>query len=315
MVVAGYVELYKKGILEARAEKALAALEVCELCPWACGVDRTAGDKGVCCTGRDAIVSSFGPHFGEERPLVGRGGSGTIFFASCNMRCLFCQNYDISRLRHGRAASADQLAKMMLDLRDSGCHNINFVTPSHVIAQILEALVIAARRGLGAPLVYNTGGYDSLEALALLDGVVDIYMPDIKYMDAATAKRLSGIKDYPGVVKAAVKEMHRQVGDLVVDERGIAVRGLLVRHLVLPEGLAGSPEAMKFLAEEVSKDTYVNVMDQYYPCYKAHDNPPLDRRITKEEFTAAVDAALAAGLTRLDHLEPRAGRFRGDEND
>ncbi|MDI6815786.1 MAG: radical SAM protein [Actinomycetota bacterium] len=311
-MVAGYVELYKKGILEARAEKALAALEACELCPWACGVDRTAGENGVCRTGRDAIVSSFGPHFGEERPLVGRGGSGTIFFASCNMRCLFCQNYDISQLRHGRATSAEELAKMMLDLQDSGCHNINFVTPSHVVAQTLEALVIAARRGLRVPLVYNTGGYDSLEALALLDGVVDIYMPDIKYMDAAIAKRLSGIKDYPGVVKAAVREMHRQVGDLVVDERGIAVRGLLVRHLVLPEGLAGTPETMKFLAQEVSRDTYVNVMDQYYPCYKAHDNPPLDRRVTKQEFTAAVDAALAAGLTRLDHLEPRAGRFRGD---
>lgn len=314
-MVAGYVELYKKGILEARAEKALTALEACELCPWACGVDRTSGENGVCRTGRDAIVSSFGPHFGEERPLVGWGGSGTIFFASCNMRCLFCQNYDISQLRHGRAASAEELAKMMLDLQDSGCHNINFVTPSHVVAQTLEALVIAARRGLRVPLVYNTGGYDCLEALTLLDGVVDIYMPDIKYMDAVIAKRLSGVKDYPGVVKAAVREMHRQVGDLVVDERGVAVRGLLVRHLVLPEGLAGTPEAMKFLAEEVSKETYVNVMDQYYPCYKAHDNPPLDRRITKEEFTAAVDAALTVGLTRLDHLEPRAGRFRGDEND
>lgn len=314
-MAAGYVELYKKGILEKRAETALAALAACELCPWACGVDRTAGENGVCRTGRDAIVSSFGPHFGEERPLVGRGGSGTIFFASCNMRCLFCQNYDISQLRHGREAGADELAKMMLDLEDSGCHDINFVTPSHVIAEILEALVIAARRGLRVPLVYNTGGYDSLEALTLLDGVVDIYMPDIKHIDATIAKRLSGIKDYPRVVKAAVKEMHRQVGDLVVDERGIAVRGLLVRHLVLPEGLAGTPEAMSFLAEEVSRETYVNVMDQYYPCYKAHDNPPLDRRITKEEFTAAVDAALAAGLTRLDHLEPSAGRFRGEEND
>lgn len=297
-----YVELYKKGILEERVDEALRALEACELCPWACGVDRTAGEKGVCQTGRYAVVSSFGPHFGEERPLVGRRGSGTIFFASCNMRCLFCQNYDISHLRHGDEASPEELAKIMLGLQDAGCHNINFVTPSHVVAQVLEALVIAVRRGLRVPLVYNTGGYDSAEVLALLDGIVDIYMPDIKYADSEIGRRLSGVKGYPAVVRAAVMEMHRQVGDLAVDERGVAKRGLLVRHLVLPEGLAGTPEVMRFLADEISKDVYVNVMDQYYPCFKAHDEPPLDRRITGEEFRLAADAALAAGLTYLDHL-------------
>ncbi len=304
-MVAGYVTLMKNGILKERVDAARAALEDCKLCPWACGADRTAGEKGVCQTGRDAMVSSHGPHFGEERPLVGSGGSGTIFFASCNMRCLFCQNYDISQLRQGREVSADELARMMLDLQDAGCHNINFVAPSHVVAQILEATLIAASGGLSLPLAYNTGGYDSMEALRLLDGIIDIYMPDLKYMDADAAERWSGVKDYPRFAKAAIKEMHRQVGDLVVNERGLAVRGLLVRHLVLPQGLAGSPEAMRFLAEEISTQTYLNIMDQYRPCYKAFENPPFERRVTEEEFEAAVLAARKAGLTRLDHLAPR----------
>jgi len=303
---AKYVKHYNKDLLRERALEALERLEACDLCPRRCRVDRTAGDTGVCRTGRDAKVTSHGPHFGEERPLVGRGGSGTIFLASCNMRCIFCQNYEVSHLQEGYHVYADELAEIMLKLQKAGCHNINFVSPSHFIVQILEALAIAAERGLNIPLVYNTGGYDSVDALKLLDGIIDIYMPDIKYMDSSAGERLSGVKNYPEVVKDAVKEMHRQVGDLVVDERGIARRGLLVRHLVLPENLAGTAEVMKFLAGEISPNTYVNIMDQYYPCYKAFDNPPLDRRINKAEFNAAVEAAQEAGLTRLDHLAPRS---------
>jgi len=288
--------------LEERAKEAVNGLESCGLCPRRCRVNRTAGERGICKLGRDALVASFGAHFGEEGPLVGRGGSGTIFFSSCNMRCIFCQNYDVSQLRDGNEASAEELALIMLKLQSNGCHNINLVSPSHVVAQILEALVIAAKKGLHLPLVYNTGGYDSVDALKLLDGVVDIYMPDIKYMDASIAERLSGVKNYPGVVKDAVREMHSQVGDLIIDERGIAKRGLLVRHLVLPGDLAGTGEVMRFLAEEVSKNTYVNIMDQYYPCYKAFDNPPLNRRTTVGEFELAVEVAKEAGLARIDHL-------------
>lgn len=301
-MIPGYLKLHENGILEERAKEAINRLESCELCPRRCRVNRIGGEKGSCKVGRDALVASFGAHFGEERPLVGRAGSGTIFFSSCNMRCIFCQNYDISHLRDGNEASAEELASVMLKLQGYGCHNINFVSPSHMVAQILEALVIATENGLKVPLVYNTGGYDSLDALKLLDGVVDIYMPDIKYMDASTAERLSGVKNYPEVVKDAVREMHGQVGDLVIDERGIAKRGLLVRHLVLPGDLAGTGEVMRFLAEEVSKNTYVNIMDQYYPCYKAFDNPPLNRRTTRGEFESAVEMAEEAGLTRIDHL-------------
>ncbi|HZD59999.1 MAG TPA: radical SAM protein, partial [Anaerolineae bacterium] len=281
-----YVSLYKTGVLKHRAQEAAKRLEACDLCPRQCRIDRATAEKGVCRTGREAKVASYGPHFGEERPLVGRGGSGTIFFTSCNLRCIFCQNYEISQLREGHHVSAEKLAGIMLSLQNSGCHNINFVSPSHAIAQILEALVIAAGRGLRVPLVYNSGGYDSVDALKLLDGVADIYMPDIKYMDASVGERLSGVKNYPQIVKDAIREMHRQVGDLVVDERDVAVRGLLVRHLVLPGQLAGTDEAMKFLADEISKNTYVNIMDQYYPYYKAFDITPLNRRITREEFKA-----------------------------
>ncbi|MBE0447216.1 MAG: radical SAM protein [Actinobacteria bacterium] len=301
-----YVDLYEKGLLKEKAQEALQHLEACDLCPRQCRVDRTTVNEGICRTGREAKITSYGPHFGEERPLVGRKGSGTIFFTSCNMRCIFCQNYEISQLREGYHISADKLADIMLSLQSSGCHNINFVSPSHFVAQIMEALVIATGRGLSVPLVYNTGGYDSIDALNLLDGIVDIYMPDIKYMDASVGKRLSGVKNYPQVVKDAIREMHRQVGDLVVDERGVAVRGLLVRHLVLPEQLAGTEEAMRFLADEISKNTYINIMDQYYPCYKALDSPPLNRRVNRAEFEAAVGAAKEAGLTRLDHLVSRS---------
>lgn len=247
-----------------------------------------------------ARVASFGPHHGEEDPLRGWAGSGTIFFAGCNLRCQFCQNHDISQGPVGHEVDAAELAEMMLALQRQGCHNINLVSPSHVVGPILEALVVAAGRGLRLPLVYNTGGYDSLEALALLDGVIDIYMPDMKYSDTRTARRYSRVLAYPRVNRQAVREMHRQVGDLVLDDRGLAVRGLLVRHLVLPGGLAGTSDIARFLAEEISRDTYLNVMDQYRPAFRASAFPPLDRRLTADEYRQAVRAARRAGLWRLD---------------
>jgi putative pyruvate formate lyase activating enzyme len=249
-------------------------------------------------------VSSYGPHFGEEDPLVGSGGSGTIFFTWCNLRCQFCQNYEISQLGDGREVEPEQIADMMLSLQEQGCHNINLVSPSHVVPHILAALLIAAEAGLRLPLVYNTGGYDSLKTLALLDGVVDIYMPDVKYADAAVARRASGIAHYPAANQAAVKEMQRQVGDLSLDGRGIAQRGLLVRHLVLPAGLAGTAEVVRFLRDEVSPRAYVNVMQQYRPCYRARELPPLDRPISRQEYAEAVGLAEQAGL-RLDQRRPR----------
>ncbi|GAI05649.1 unnamed protein product, partial [marine sediment metagenome] len=247
-----------------------------------------------------ALVSSYGPHFGEEAPLVGRRGSGTIFFTFCNLRCVFCQNYAISQLGEGSEAGKEELARTMLSLQAMGCHNINLVSPTHVVPYILEALELAVSSGLNLPLVYNTGGYDSLETLQLLDGIVDIYMPDMKYSDERTAERLSGIKDYPQVNTAAVKEMHRQVGDLQVDEQGVAQRGLLVRHLVLPNRLAGTEEVVRFLAQEVSTNTYLNIMAQYHPCHRAFDIPQLARPVNRQEFTEAIDLAHQQGLYRLD---------------
>jgi len=249
------------------------------------------------------MISSYGPHFGEEAPLVGENGSGTIFFTRCNLNCIFCQNYTISQLGEGSNADAEELAGMMLSLQSRGCHNINLVSPTHVVPYILEALEIAVNRGLYLPLVYNTGGYDSVETLKLLDGIVDIYMPDMKYSDRTVAEQLSGIKDYPRVNKAAVREMHRQVGDLQMDERGIAGRGLLVRHLVLPNRLAGTQEVVRFLAREVSINTYLNIMAQYRPCYKAFDVPQLARPLNRPEFIEAVELAHQEGLNRLDGYE------------
>jgi putative pyruvate formate lyase activating enzyme len=250
------------------------------------------------------VVSSYGPHFGEEAPLVGGHGSGTIFFAYCNLKCVFCQNYTISHLGEGTEVTSDELAGMMLSLQTQDCHNINLVSPTHVVPHILAALEIAVRKGLSVPLVYNTGGYDSPETLRLLDGIVDIYMPDMKYSDARIAEQLSGIKDYPRANQAAVKEMHRQVGDLQMDERGVAQRGLLVRHLVLPNRLAGTEEVVRFLSQEVSHDTYLNIMAQYHPCHKAFDLPRLSRRITDKEFNEAIELAHRYGLNRLDRHTP-----------
>jgi putative pyruvate formate lyase activating enzyme len=300
-----YLELWRSGELKRRVTEAYARLEACDICARECGVNRRHGAEGAGChTGEQAVVSSSGAHFGEEDPLVGRGGSGTIFFTWCNLSCQFCQNADISQLGHGHEVQPEELAQMMLSLQSQGCHNINFVSPSHVVPQILAGLLIAAQAGLRLPLVYNTGGYDSLKTLALLDGVVDIYMPDMKYADPAVARRYSKIGNYPAVNQAAVKEMHRQVGDLAADSRGVAQRGLLVRHLVLPGGLAGTPEVVRFLRDQVSPDTYINVMQQYRPCYRAHELPPLDRPITNQEYAKAVQMAREAGL-RLDERRAR----------
>ena len=303
-----YMTLFRSGELAERATRAAAHLASCDLCARHCRVDRFLGVKGaVCRTGVRAMVHSFGPHYGEERSLSGTRGSGTIFFTWCNLRCVFCQNYQIAQLGEGHAVSAEQLADMMLQLQHRGCHNINLVTPSHVVAQILEALVIATASGLRLPLVYNSSGYDSQEALALLDGVIDIYLPDMKYGDSAAARRHSKIPDYVEVNQAAVREMYRQVGELALDEHGIARRGLLIRHLVLPGGLAGTEQVLGFLRRELSPTVSVNVMGQYQPYFKAAQYPPLDRRLTVEELQAAVAAARRSGLTLVDGPDSDAG--------
>lgn len=297
-----YVSLLESGELARRVKSAYEHLRRCDLCAWQCKVDRRAGQVGFCKTGEKARVSSYFPHFGEEDPLRGWGGSGTIFFSLCNLRCQYCQNYELSALGEGVDVEPEAIARMMLELQAQGCHNINVVSPSHVVAQILAALLIAAQAGLRLPLVYNTGGYDSLEALALLDGVVDIYMPDMKYGDPRIGQKHSKIQHYPARNQRAVKEMHRQVGDLMLDENGVAQRGLLVRHLVLPGGLAGTAEVMRFLAEEVSRDTYINIMGQYRPAYKAatEDMGVLSRRVTPVEVAEARRIAQEAGLHRFD---------------
>ena len=299
----GYILLHEKGELQTRIDQARNRLSPCIVCPRQCNVDRLAEEKGVCRTGSKAVVSSYAPHFGEEGPLVGSGGSGTIFITNCSLLCVFCQNFDISHLGQGIETSAGQLAAMMVSLQRQGCHNINFVTPSHVVPQILAALPKAIDEGLTVPLVYNSSGYDSVETLKLVDGVFDIYMPDFKFWDGESAKRYAKAPDYPEKARAALKEMHSQVGDLELDEQGIAVRGLLVRHLVMPGARQETREIMHFLAAEISRQTYVNVMDQYRPCGRAGDFPPIDRRPTHEEFQDAMDGAGEAGLTRLDERD------------
>lgn len=286
-------------MLSAKIKEAEAILKNCELCPRKCHVDRTAGERGFCRTGDKPFISSWGPHYGEERPLVGRHGSGTIFFANCNLGCIFCQNYSISHLGEGHEISFENLASSMLELQSSGCHNINLVTPTHQVPMILRSLEIAKEKGLVIPIVYNCGGYESLEVIKLLEGVIDIYMPDFKYSDPEMSMKYSDAKDYPEVAKSVIKEMHRQVGDLVI-ENGIAKKGLLVRHLVLPEGIAGTKEVVSFISEEISKDTYINIMDQYHPCFKAFDHPPLNRRITDKEYKEAIQLAIKAGIKRID---------------
>ena len=275
-------------------------LQSCTLCPRKCRIDRRSGERGYCNTGETPFVSSWNPHFGEERPLVGSHGSGTIFFGNCNLGCIFCQNYQISHLGEGSAISHERLADIMLSLQDSGCHNINLVTPTHQVPAIVRSLKIADDKGLEIPIVYNCGGYESPETLKILNGIIDMYMPDFKYSDKAYAEKYSNAADYPEAARLAVKEMQRQVGDLIMNEEGIAERGLLIRHLVLPEDISGTEGVVQFIAEEISKNTYVNIMDQYYPCYKAFENPPLNRRPTGREYSNAIRYAIKAGLKRID---------------
>jgi len=295
-----YRRLFAAGKLDERIQASREAARICTICPRKCGVDRLAGDVGFCREGRYARVSSAGPHFGEESPLVGHHGSGTIFFSGCNLGCCFCQNYDISHLGHGREVTADELAEMMLGVEKSGCHNINLVTPTHFVPQILEALKIAIPGGLSVPVVYNCGGYESVYTLKLLEDVVDIYMPDFKFWNADDSRRYLDAPDYPEICRSALREMHRQVGDLSV-QNGLALRGLLVRHLVMPAKEDQTKAIMEFLARELSADTFVNVMEQYRPCYHAERFPEIDRRLSAEEFAEALKIAEEAGLNRVYH--------------
>lgn len=302
--IPSYIKLLESGELKERVDQALKLLEDCIVCARYCHVNRLKGELGVCKVGRFARVASYGPHHGEEDVLRGWSGSGTIFFSGCSLSCQYCQNFSISQdPKSGYEVTAKKLADMMLELQHSGCHNINLVTPSHVVPQILEAVYIAAQKGLSLPLVYNTGGYDSIEMLKILDGIIDIYMPDMKYADEKLARKYSKVKDYPQINQKAVLEMHRQVGDLIVNDEGLAVKGLLIRHLVLPNHIGGTKEIMHFIATKISKNTYLNIMDQYFPSYKAYKYPEINRSITKEEFEEAIRAAHDEGLYRLDKAE------------
>jgi putative pyruvate formate lyase activating enzyme len=300
MKQAAYLLLHEQGVLADRIAKARKGLSPCRICPRQCKVDRLANEKGTCRTGSTAVVSSYAPHFGEESPLVGSGGSGTIFLTHCSLLCVFCQNYELSHLGQGIETDAPQLSSMMVSLQRQGCHNINFVTPTHVVPHIIAALPKAIEKGLTVPLVYNSSGYDSVQTLQLLEGIFDIYMPDFKFWTGESGKRFAKAPDYPEEAKKAILEMHRQVGDLVLDEEGVATKGLLVRHLVMPGGLAETREIFRFLAREVSVDTYVNVMDQYRPCGKAHQYPSINRRLRNDEYQRALKLAAEAGLHRLD---------------
>ncbi|WP_029552164.1 radical SAM protein [Thermocrinis jamiesonii] len=276
-----------EGEWKERVETALTLLERCEVCPHRCGVNRLKDERGICNTGRYAVVDSYFPHRGEEKPIRGYKGSGTVFFSYCNMKCVYCQNYQISQLGEGKEVKPEELAQMFLDLQRMGCHNLNLVSPSHVVPQIIEALYIAVKKGFRLPIVYNTSSFDSLESLKLMDGIVDIYLADLKYGDNQVGRKYSKVKNYWDVAKEAIKEMHRQVGDLVLDSSGIAIRGVLIRHLVLPNRLAGTEKIAEFLSS-ISPRMAVNVMDQYYPSYKAWDYPELSRRITYKEYLQAL---------------------------
>lgn len=296
-----YLQAEKEGLLKERVEALMAYYESCHLCPRNCRVNRLKGETGVCRATAKVKVSSAFPHFGEEAPLVGRSGSGTIFFSNCGLRCVYCQNYTISINGEGVEISDNQLAEIMLKIQGFGCHNINLVTPTHYVPSIVRALHLASQRGLKIPLVYNTGGYDNPEMIQLLDGLVDIYLPDLKYSEPAQAAKYSeGAYNYPYYAKLAIKEMYRQVGDLVVDERGVAKRGLILRHLVLPNNVSGTKEVIRFIAEELSPTTYVNLMDQYRPEHRAPEFPAIARRLKREEYQEALKWARQYGLKRLD---------------
>jgi len=293
-----YLKMYESGELETKIERLYRILESCELCPRKCRVNRLEGERGVCGSGKELMVSSYGPHFGEEEPLVGTTGSGTIFLTKCNLLCVYCQNYEISHLGFGEIKSESQVADYMISLQKGGCHNINFVTPTHFAPQLITATKYAIERGLKLPLVWNCGGYENVNTIHLLDGIIDIYMPDIKYGDIEPAQKYSNAPDYFLVAKDVVKEMHRQVGDLEVDERGIARNGLLIRHLVLPNDCAGSEIVLKFIAKEISLNSYVNVMSQYRPSGRANQYKELRRSITDEEFEKVITLQKKLGLTR-----------------
>jgi putative pyruvate formate lyase activating enzyme len=296
-----YLQLHRSGALAEREEQLRSIFANCRLCPRACGVNREKGEKGICQATSRLKVCSAHPHYGEERPLVGRGGSGTIFFSHCNLLCLFCQNWEIVHRGDGEHIDDEQLGLLMVGLQEHGCHNINLVTPTHVVPNIVSGLRHAIGMGLRLPLVYNTGGYDSLEVIRLLDGIVDIYMPDFKYTDPENAARYStGARDYPEVAAAVIEEMHRQVGELMVDEQGVALRGLLIRHLVLPQDIAGTEKFVKFVAERLSRNTYVNIMAQYRPAHQAWTCGELSRSVTAEEYSRALGWARQYGLTNLD---------------
>ncbi len=294
-----YLETYESGKLNEKIDRANAILEKCTLCPRKCKVNRLKGEKGICNTADKALVADYFPHFGEEGVLVGKGGSGTIFIACCNLLCIYCQNSSTSHMCDGLPQDANSIASAMMELQNSGCHNINIVTPTHVVPQLLEALKIAIQKGLHKPFVYNTSGYELPLTLELLDGVVDIYMPDFKYWDSKVAQAYSSAPDYPEVARKAIKIMHEQVGDLVT-ENGVAVRGLLIRHLVLPNRLAGTKGIVEFIAKEISPNTYVNIMAQYRPLGLAYRFEEIARPITEEEYLEALLWALEAGLKRLD---------------
>jgi putative pyruvate formate lyase activating enzyme len=304
LIQPSYIERFNSGALEKSAEVLCRKLLKCTLCPHQCSVNRTENQVGKCKTGILPVVSSYSPHFGEEKPLVGTKGSGTIFFSRCNLSCIFCQNYEISQQGRGEEISFEGLAEIMLHLQQKGCHNINFVSPTHVNYAILRALLIAVPKGLQVPLIYNSGGYDAVDTIKQLDGIFDIYMPDLKYMDTEIALRLSGSPDYPERATAAIAEMHRQVGDLVINQKGIATRGLLIRHLVLPNNMAATDKVINFIAN-LSRDTYINIMDQYRPEYRAREYFDLKRRITLEEYDAAVNHAIQSSLTRIDGVRAK----------
>lgn len=296
-----YLRLERSGELARRASALRAIYRSCRLCPRECGVDRSKGQTGICSSTSRAKVFSAHPHFGEERPLVGRGGSGTIFFSNCNLLCCFCQNWEINHRGDGSYASDETIGRLMIDLQEAGCHNINLVTPTHILPNIVAGLRFAVIRGLRVPLVYNCGGYEPVEIIRMLDGIVDIYLPDFKYADETNAEKYSsGAKSYPQIAAAAIREMHRQVGELTVDEKDIALRGLIIRHLVLPGNIAGTDQFVKFVAAKLSRSTYVNIMAQYRPEYKARNIPELARRVTGAEYRQALRWAQEAGLTRVE---------------
>ena len=296
-----YLRLEREGKLAERAKELYSIYKSCRLCPRQCGVNRLKGETGICSSTSRVKVSSAHPHFGEERPLVGRGGSGTIFFSNCNLLCEFCQNWEISHRGDGSYIPDEQLGRLMVNMQEMGCHNINLVTPTHSVPNIVQALRTAVRMGLRVPLVYNCGCYDPAETVRLLDGIVDIYLPDFKYTDNANAvKYSSGADGYPEVAAASIAEMHRQVGNLVVDEKGVALRGVIIRHLVMPHNIAGTDRFVRWVAEKLGPSTYVNIMAQYRPEHRARNYPELNRRITSAEYAQALRWAREAGLTNLD---------------